>query len=368
MTPTPPLVRELSEQELLARVFPLLPRGAATLVAPGDDAAVVAAPDGRVVITTDVLVEDRHFRRRWSTGRDVGRRAAVQNLADVAAMGAVPTSVVVSLVVPGDLEVAWVEGLAAGLADECGPVGVGVVGGDLSGGPVVVVAVTAHGDLGGRAPVLRSGARPGDVVAHAGVLGRSAAGLAILQAEEVRGGPVAVAGRDDVVAVAGRDDVVAVAGRDDLVGAYRWPVSPLAAGPAAARAGATAMLDVSDGLLRDAGRLAAASGVVLDLDGVVLAGDVDGLRAVADAVGADPEAWILGGGEDHGLLATFPAGAAVPEPFRVIGRVLAPGAGVGTTADGTTAEGSAAERSAAGEVLVGGRVPRVSAGWDHFGG
>ncbi|MBX9244444.1 thiamine-phosphate kinase, partial [Actinotalea ferrariae] len=169
-------VGDLGEDGLLARIFPLLPRGSGTLLGPGDDAAVVAAPDGRVVVSTDVLVEHRHFRRDWSTGEDVGRRAAVQNLADVAAMGARPSALVVGLVVPADLEVAWVLGLARGLAAACGP-DVGVVGGDLSGGSEVVVAVTVHGDLEGRAPVLRGGARPGDVLAHAGVRGRSAAGL-----------------------------------------------------------------------------------------------------------------------------------------------------------------------------------------------
>ncbi|WP_430595039.1 thiamine-phosphate kinase, partial [Isoptericola sp. QY 916] len=150
---TRPLVRDLSEEDLLARIFPLLPLASATLLGPGDDAAVVAAPDARFVVTTDVLVEDRHFRRRWSGGYDVGARAATANLADVAAMGARPTSLVVSLVVPGDLPVDWVTGLARGLADVSAPVGAGVVGGDLSGGETVVMAVTAHGDLEGRAPV-----------------------------------------------------------------------------------------------------------------------------------------------------------------------------------------------------------------------
>ena len=120
-----PLVSELSEEELLARIFPLLPRGTDTLLAPGDDAAVVAAPDGRFVVTTDVLVEDRHFRRAWSSGQDVGRRAAVQNLADVAAMGARATSLVVALVIPADLPVSWVEGLALGLARRVRPAGCG---------------------------------------------------------------------------------------------------------------------------------------------------------------------------------------------------------------------------------------------------
>lgn len=181
-------VADLTEEQLLALIVPELPLGSSTLLGPGDDAAIVAAPDGRFVVTTDVLVEDRHFRRAWSSGEDVGRRAAVQNLADVAAMGAVPTSLVVTLAVPGELDVAWVVGLARGLAAVCGPLGVGVVGGDLSGSPLVVVSVAAHGDLQGRPPVLRSGARVGDVVAHAGVLGRSAAGLALVD-RAAAGGP-----------------------------------------------------------------------------------------------------------------------------------------------------------------------------------
>lgn len=320
-----PLVREVSEDALLARIVPLLPPGRATLLPSGDDAAVVAAADGRFVVTTDVLVEGRHFRRAWSTGRDVGRRAAVQNLADVAAMGAVPTALVVALGLPGDLPVAWLEDLARGLADECGPLGVGVVGGDLSGGSEVTVAVTALGDLEGRAPVTRSGAGPGDVVAHAGVRGRSAAGFALLAA-----------------------DLETL--DDELVAAYRHPTSPVAAGPVAARAGATAMIDVSDGLLRDAGRLAAASHVLIDLDADAFAADRARLAAVAEVLGEDPTAWVLGGGEDHGLLATFPASAVVPAPFVVVGRVLA------APADG------------ASEVLVGGARPSVPAGWDHFAG
>ena len=115
-----PLVSELSEEALLARIFPLLPAGTDTLLAPGDDAAVVAAPDGRFVVTTDVLVEDRHFRRRWSSGQDVGRRAAVQNLADVAAMGARPTSLVVALVVPGGPAGVVGRGARARPGAECG--------------------------------------------------------------------------------------------------------------------------------------------------------------------------------------------------------------------------------------------------------
>lgn len=346
MSETPLLVRDVPEEALLARIFPLLPTAPTTLVGPGDDCAVVAAPDGRYVVSTDVLVEDRHFRRRWSSGYDVGWRAAVQNLADVVSMGARPAALVVSLVMPGDLPVDWVTGLARGLADACTPLGAAVVGGDLSGGDQVVVAVTVHGDLEGRAPVLRSGARPGDVVALAGSLGRSAAGLALLDAD--------------------RADL-----DDALVVAHLRPDPPLAAGPAAADAGATAMMDVSDGLLRDAGRIARASGVVVDLELAALGADLDRLRVAAaaldsasgdgasgdsvDATDADAgadvgdraEGWVLSGGEDHALLATFPADADLPDAFRAIGTVR--------TVDG---EGAG--------VRVDGRVAHRATGWDHF--
>src|SRR5688500_508301 len=129
-----PTVADVSEDGLLARIFPLLPAGDATLLGPGDDAAVVSAPDGRVVVSLDVLVEGRHFRRDWASGEDVGWRSAVQTLARIAALGARPTSVVLGLVAPAALPVDWVTGFARGLAAACAPHGVGVVGGDLSGG------------------------------------------------------------------------------------------------------------------------------------------------------------------------------------------------------------------------------------------
>ncbi|UNX53866.1 thiamine-phosphate kinase [Georgenia sp. TF02-10] len=323
-------VSALNEDELIASFVPLLPRGRNTLVPTGDDAAVIAAPDGRFCVSTDVLVEGHHFRPAWSTGADVGWRAAMQNLADIAAMGAEPTTLVVSLVLPPATPVAWVHDLARGLTEACGPLGVGVDGGDLSAGEQLVVAVTVHGDLGGREPVLRSGARPGDVVAHAGVLGRGAAGYALLSGGR-RGGA---------------DD-------EDLVRDFLRPRPALSAGVAAARAGARAMMDVSDGLLRDARRLARASGVVLDLappaDAVPAA--VAALADAATRLGADPVEWVLTGGEDHGMLATFPAGVPLPAGFIPLGRADEPAPG-----------------RPAGTVTVGGRQPQVRPGWDHFSG
>ncbi|MFI9487291.1 thiamine-phosphate kinase [Promicromonospora sp. NPDC052451] len=372
-------VRDLSEEQILEHIVPLLPRGDATLVGPGDDAAVLAAPDGRFVVSTDVLVEDRHFRARWSTGYDVGRRAAAQNLADVAAMGARPTALVTSLVVPGDTDLEWVTGLARGLADGCAPVGAGAVGGDLAGGPCLMVSVTVHGDLEGRAPVLRSGARPGDVVAHAGVQGWSAAGLALLEAGLVQA-PLSSAPLEVT------DGVVLEDAWERLVAAYLRPDPPLAAGIAAARAGATAMLDVSDGLLRDAGRVARASGVRLDLDPDAFPAGRAELRSAARAVAAatglgDPgwgpgrsdvdgltDAWVWSGGEDHGLLATFPAGTVLPAGWTAVGRVLDPGsAAAGSAAAGSAVTGSAAAGSAViGDVTIGGEAPTATPGWDHF--
>jgi len=336
-----PLVRDLGEAALLALFVPSLPAGRRTLVGAGDDAAVVAAPDGRVVISTDVLVEDHHFRRRWSTGFDLGWRAAMQNLADVAAMGADPTAIVVSLVVPGDLPAAWVVDLARGLSAVCEPHGVGVVGGDLSAGERIVVAVTVHGDLGGLTPVLRSGAQPGDVVAVAGVLGRSAAGLALLTAEDLDGGePGSLRS--------------GVPGGVEAVAAYLRPDPPITAGPEGARAGASAMIDLSDGLLLDAGRVAAASGVVLDLDAIArtLEPDLLAVASVAQVTGGEALAWVLTGGEDHAILATFPPRSHVPGDFRPIGCVRA-----------------ASPAHPAGTVLVAGRPPAVQGrGWDHFAG
>lgn len=327
-------VGELSESQILSRIFPYLPSGEHTLLGPGDDAAVVGAPNERFVVTTDVLVEGSHFKREWSTGGEIGARAAAQNLSDVAAMGAVPTSVVVSMVLPPDLPVAWLEDFAGGIGAEVGKTGAGVVGGDIVSGPTLVVSVTAHGYLAGK-PITRSGARPGDTLAVAGTLGLSAAGLAALES-----GAVSPGLRGPEVATPYRE----------AVAVYRSPKPPLTAGPLAAGLGATAMMDLSDGLVIDANRLATASGVQLDLSRYRLDDFKGPLEAAAKRLGVDPMQWILYGGEDHGLLATFPAYVLVPEPFRVIGTVGAHRVGRGRAdADRVTLEGQP-----------------LSGGWDHF--
>src|SRR3712207_6447524 len=156
-------ITEAGEFGLIARIVARLEGSPNGLLGPGDDAAVVAAPDARVVASTDVLVEGRHFRRDWSSGADVGHRAAAANLADIAAMGASPTALLVGLCAPPDLDVAWVEDLADGLSAEASAVGASVVGGDMSASSTVTIAVTALGDLRGYEPVRRSTARPGNV-------------------------------------------------------------------------------------------------------------------------------------------------------------------------------------------------------------
>jgi thiamine-monophosphate kinase len=311
----------LGEFGLIRRVTAGREQPAWTLLGPGDDAAVVAAPDGRVVATTDVLVEGVHFRSDWSTPEQVGRRAAAANLADVAAMGAVPTALLVGLSCPAATRVATLEGLAGGLWAEARAAGAGVVGGDVTSSAQLVVAVTALGTLEGRAPVTRGGARPGDLVALRGRVGWAAAGLAVLQ----RGF---------------RSPAV-------VVNAHRVPEPPYAAGPEAARAGATAMIDVSDGLLSDLGHLAAASNVLVDLRSAALEVPAR-LVDVGAALGADPRHWLLTGGDDHALAATFPPDVLLPFGWTRIGAVLPPGAGEPA-------------------VLVDGRpYDGGPGGWDHF--
>jgi thiamine-monophosphate kinase len=297
-------VADAGEFGLIRRVTARATPGGFTLLGPGDDAAVLRAADGRVVVSTDLLVEGRHFRRDWSTAYDVGRRAAAANLADIAAMGAVPTGIVVGLACPPDLPLEWADGLSDGLREECDLVGVGVVGGDVSRSEVLTVAVTALGDLQGRDPVTRAGARPGDRVAVAGRLGWSAAGLAVL-ARGFRSPAV-------------------------VVNAYRRPEPPYAAGPQAAALGATAMLDVSDGLVADLGHVSRASAVRIELDSAAFEVPPR-LREVGSALGLDPLTWVLTGGEDHALVATFPASVSLPEPWRVVGRAVE---GTGVLVDG----------------------------------
>lgn len=320
VTDVDPRLSEISEGTVLRAILARTGRGRHTLVGPGDDAAVIAAPSGSIVATTDTLVHGPDFRLAWSTGYDLGWKSAAVNLADVAAMGARPTALLVALAVPKDMRLSFVERMADGFREACEALapGCAVVGGDLTVSDVLTIAVTALGDLEGRPAVTRSGARPGDVVAIAGELGLAAHGLAVLFGRfRADGTPMPI------------DRNALAAGESEAVTAQLRPSPPIGLGPVAAVAGATAMMDVSDGLALDAGRLADASEVTIDLDATLLGEDA--VRALA-------------GGEDHALLATFPPDHLAPG-FRIIGIVR--------------------ERHEAGGLLCDEVVPDVS-GWDPY--
>lgn len=292
----------LGESESLARTIGKLIQGEYAIVGPGDDAAVVNSSDGRFVVTTDTMIEGHDFKLDWSKGYDLGFKAIASNVADVAAMGAKPTALVVAIALPGDTQISWLEdfsdGINAGLT-QLAP-GASVVGGDLASSEQVFISVTAHGDLEGLEPVLRSGAKPGDILAVAGTLGKAAAGLALLQSE-----------------IADAKHAF-----DDLVSIQLRPMPPILAGVLANKAGATSMLDVSDGLAKDASRIAKASGVTVQIDKSALLGFEAVLELAGLRLEVTPENWVLFGGEDHALLATFPEGADIPKEFKPIGRVL----------------------------------------------
>src|SRR4051812_46895174 len=312
--PADATVSDVGEFPLISGLREVFAQGEQVLVGRGDDAAVLRIRNGHVVVSTDLLVEGRHFRRDWATAGDIGHRAAAANLSDINAMGGRAHSLTIGLAAPRDLPAQWALDFAQGFAEECGIVGASVVGGDVTSSDQLMIAVTVLGSCT-QSPVLRSGAEPGDVLALCGRQGWAAGGLAVL-------------GRGF------RSPRV-------LVEAYRRAEPPYDAGPAAAEAGATSMIDVSDGLLADARHLAEESGVAIDVrrDAFEVP---EPLHAVAAATGADPLSFILGGGDDHALLATFPTDD-VPDGWAVIGSV---------------SEGSA--------VTVDGAVYDGPTGWTHF--
>ncbi len=299
---------DAGEFGLIEAFTALFEQGEHVLIGPGDDAAVLRIRNGHVVVSTDLMVEGRHFRRDWASAEDVGHRAAAQNLSDINAMGGAAHSLTIGLAAPADLPVQWALDFARGFAAECAGVGASVVGGDLTRADEIVIAVTVIGACT-QTPVVRSGAVAGDVLALTGRQGWAAGGLAVL-------------GRGF------RSPRV-------LVEAYRRPEPPYAAGRLAAEAGATSMIDISDGLLAEAKHLADGSGVAIDVRRKAF--DLaEPLVAVGAALGVEPLQFVLGGGDDHALLATFPSPAAVPEGWHVIGSVSE---GEGVTVDGGEYEG-----------------------------
>lgn len=309
---------DVGEFGLIASLTRGLVRPPAVSIGPGDDAAVFLV-NGSAVCSTDVLVEGVHFRRDWSSAHEIGRKCVAVNVSDIEAMGATPVTMVIGFCAPADLPTRWTREFMTGLRDEAELAGVALVGGDMARGRSITIAITVIGETQGRPPVLRSGAQIGDIVAVKGRLGWSGAGLSVL----ARGfrSPRAV------------------------VDVHRVPQTPYGSGRTAALAGATAMIDVSDGLLADLAHVCEASGVGIDLDTARFVID-EPLRVVGQATGRDPLSFVLAGGEDHALAATFPPGD-VPGDWAVVGRVV----------DATPFGGPV--------VLVDGERAEAT-GWDHF--
>jgi len=264
------------------------------LVGPGDDAAVLAG-GGPVVVSTDALVDGRHFRMDWSSPEQIGFKAVVANAADVISMGGRVTGFLASVTCPKDIPVATLIGLRDGMRDAARRYGANVVGGDLTAGDQLVLAVTAIGAMDARTPVRLSTAQVGDVVAVSGPLGSSAAGMELLSA--------------------GIGDFT------DLVRAHCAPEPHLELGVAAAEAGVHSMTDISDGLMRELHTMSRAAGLRIEIDAAAIP-VVPELPAAAARLGVDMNLWTTTGGEDHELLATFAAGE-LPAGWTAIGSVHA---------------------------------------------
>lgn len=300
------------------------------VIGSGDDGAVLDL-GGPVVVSSDTAVQDRHFRLEWSAPADIGARAVVASAADIAAMGARTVGVVVSLACPPGLSAGTLLDVNDGIVSATQSLGARVLGGDLVEAGELVVTVTCLGALDGRPPVRLDGACAGDVLAVSGPLGAAAAGYAVLAAED----------RDLSAGPPEFDDPNA-----EVVAAFRVPRPDPEAGTRAARAGAHAMTDISDGLLAELITMARASRVDLSVRRAAIP-TTAAVRDVARRRGADAADWALTGGEDHELLAAF-ADGDVPAGWTVLGQVT-------RSAD------------ASGSVLVDGRRVDGSGGWRTFG-
>lgn len=315
-----------SEDQLLEAVRHVLSgTGPEVRVGPGDDAAVLAPGSGELVVTTDVLVEGVHFDLRFSAARDLGYKSIVVNVSDVAAMAASPRAAVVALTLSEAVDAAWTMELLGGMRAACDEYALWLVGGDLSRGPAISIAVTVTGEVAPGRAVLRSGAKPGDRLVVTGALGASAAGLRIARSGRVGG-----------------DEDRA------LLRAHFRPVARVGEAQVLARYGATAMMDVSDGLALDLSRLCRASGVGVRLR----------IADVPVAKGATL-AEALGGGEDYELLASMPDSDAATGARKELAGTF--GATLTDVAEVTEAGLVAVEADGAEHRLD-------PTGWDHFGG
>lgn len=329
-------IRDIGEFGLIERIAALTGAASGAVVGIGDDTAVLDTGGPRLLLATiDIQVEGRHFLRNRIPARALGRRTAAINLSDIGAMGGEPRWALVSLALPPDLEVGWVEDLYRGLGEELGRFGAAVIGGNLSGGETIMIDLALLGEVERERLLRRGGARPGDAILVTGTLGASAAGRFALDA-----------GLDP------SDPAVA-----EVIRAHESPIPRVTAGRAIAATGrATAMLDLSDGLSSDLGHICDASGTGALIDAAALP-IAAATRSVAARLGLDPVRLAVAGGEDYELLLTATTEAV--EPLRaavrdaaaidltVVGRIL------------PAAEGRWLS-------VAGGRAPLTAAGWDHF--
>ena len=267
----------LNEDEIVERIRRTLAGGIEVAPA-GDDCAFLTIPVGNAIqVSVDTVVGGVHVDLALCSANDVGYKALMSALSDLAAVGARPLAALVAMCVPDRDATDLALGVTAGLADASGAAGCPVVGGDISSAGELMVSVTVIGTTDGEAPVARSGAHGGDAIFVSGPLGASAGGLRVL--------------RDPIGSLAMSEEAAA----RDLIEHYRRPVAHLAQGLAARRCGAHAMIDVSDGLALDLHRLCDASGVGFALDEVPVA-----TGATLDEA--------LGGGEDYVLVMTVAPG------------------------------------------------------------
>lgn len=316
-------ISQLGERGLILRIRSGVGSGApGVVVGIGDDCAVLTLPDStRLLATTDLLLEDIHFRRRYAEPADIGWKALAVNLSDIAAMGGTPRFALVALGCPAGTEVEEIDAFYEGMRLAAAPHGVAIVGGDTSSSPGGwIVNVTLLGELAG-APRLRSGARPGDLIAVTGTLGESAAGLALLEAT-----PGSVSDKFDKATL------------DRVRRVHLRPVARVAEGRwLHGSAAVSSMIDLSDGLATDLGHIARESGVGarVSLDSLPISMEV---QSVAAALGRDPTELAVSEGEDYELLLTadppaiqrLAAGlqAATGTLLTVIGKVVEVEAGV----------------------------------------
>lgn len=330
-----------SEDDLVSVLRRILSGDApGVFLGPGDDAALVEMGPHLGILTVDMMVEDVHFDRRLVSPHDLGYKAVAVNVSDVAAMGGSPRYGLVALAIPADLPASWVVELYGGIREGADAYAMAVVGGDTSRAERIVVSVTVTGEVSRGAAVTRSGASPGDRIVVTGALGASAAGLRLATAPPA-----------EVSALVSTDW-----GRD-LVASHTRPVARVGEGQALASAGATAMIDLSDGLAKDLGRLCRESGVGarLSLASLPVA---PGVREVADALRLDTLGIALGGGEDYELLATLPEDAVEPAATRLADRFATALTQIGVITEGPdlVAVGADGERQLEPQ------------GWDHFAG